>query len=82
MRFPAIWGMFSMILDKVYFVLAGTQEALAGAMWSDSRWILAGYQLLLTTLFVISIRLPNSNFNIKIINVFNTPVVLLGVHYP
>ena len=42
--------MFSMILDKVYFFWAGTQEAPAGAMWFDSRWISASYRLLLTTL--------------------------------
>ena len=50
MRFPPIWGMFSMILDKVYFFWAATQEALAGAMCFDSRQISAGNRLLLTTL--------------------------------
>ena len=39
-----------MILDKVYFIWAGTREALAGTMWFDSRRISAGYRLLLTTL--------------------------------
>ena len=51
MQFPAIWGMFSTILDKEYFFWAGTWEALAGAMWFDGRGISTSYRLLLTTLF-------------------------------
>ena len=54
MGFPAVSGMFSMILDKVYFFWAGSWEGLAGAMWLDSWRISAGYRLLLTTLIFVS----------------------------